>query len=123
MDCQDWCMTYRTVGQLAQIIIQQVDNTKPEYESHPAPVLYGIYIPPAMRSSDKIMGDFWVIVIDVLQEPCAFVMRSQEVKDDAHRGEKDGRISYWLQPKAYDKEDFREKWDRIVQGEVLLTTP
>ena len=50
MDCQDWCMTYRTVGQPAQIIIQQVDNTKPEYESHPAPVLYGIYIPPAMRT-------------------------------------------------------------------------
>ena len=43
---------------------------------------------------DKIMGDFWVIVNDVLEKPNAFVMLPSKVKENAHRGERDGRVSY-----------------------------
>jgi hypothetical protein len=75
---------------------------------------------PVGTRLDKIMGDFWVIVIDVLQQPCAFVMLPSEVIRGVHRGEKDGRVSYWLQPAAYDKEDFREKWDRIGHGDDAI---
>jgi hypothetical protein len=32
-----------------------------------------------------------------------------------HRAEKDGKVSYWLQPRGYAKE-FREKWGRIGSG-------
>jgi hypothetical protein len=75
---------------------------------------------PIGTGLDKIMGDFWVIVTNVSQElPCAFVMLPSEVKEMAHRGEKDGRVSYWLQPAAYDTEDFREKWDRIGHGDAV----
>jgi restriction endonuclease Mrr len=35
----------------------------------------------------------------------------------AHRGEKDGRVSYWLQPNKYHTDEFREKWDRIGRGD------
>jgi hypothetical protein len=32
--------------------------------------------------------------------PESFIMLPSEVKALAHKGEKDGRVSYWLQPKA-----------------------
>ena len=66
---------------------------------------------------DKIMGDFWVIVNDVLEKPNAFVMLPSEVKENVHRGERDGRVSYWLQPSSYDKEEYREAWNRIGRGD------
>ena len=74
---------------------------------------------PIGATLDKIMGDFWVIVNNVLQEPCACVMLTSEVKERVHRGEKDGRISYWLQPTSYDREEYREAWERIGRGDKL----
>lgn len=71
---------------------------------------------PIGTALDKIMGDFWVIVNNVLREPCAFVMLPSEVKKRVHRGEKDGRISYWLQPTSYNREEYREAWGRIGRG-------
>jgi hypothetical protein len=71
---------------------------------------------PIGTSLDKIMGYFWIIVNNVAQGPCAFVMLPSEVKEKAHRGEKDGRISYWLQPTSYDTDEFREMWHRIGHG-------
>jgi len=75
---------------------------------------------PIGANLEKVMGDFWVIVTNVIQEPCAFIMKPSEVKSEVHRGEKEGRISRWLQPSAYDKDDFREKWDRIGRGDEII---
>jgi hypothetical protein len=44
-------------------------------------------------------------------------MLPSEVRERAHRGEKDGRVSYWLQPKAYDAACFREAFARIGRGD------
>ena len=71
---------------------------------------------PLGQNLDKIMGDFWIVVNNVTQEPNAFILRPEEIKKRAHRGEKNGKISYWLQPKAYDKPEFKEAWDRIGHG-------
>ncbi|NQT11834.1 MAG: hypothetical protein HQ582_03740 [Planctomycetes bacterium] len=71
---------------------------------------------PLGKTLDRIIGDFWVIVTKTDGDPCAYVMLPSEVTDGAHRGEKDGRVSYWLQPNAYDLEDFHEAWDRIGDG-------
>jgi hypothetical protein len=49
--------------------------------------------------------------------PVCFVMKQEEVKQLAHRGEKEGRVSYWLQPNQYDTDHFREAWDRIGRGD------
>lgn len=68
---------------------------------------------PLGKSLDGVMGDYWIIVNNVSTEPKAFVMLPSEVRESAHRGEKDGRISYWLQPAAYEKPDFTEAWSRI----------
>ena len=72
---------------------------------------------PLGLSLDKIMGDFWVIVNKVASpSPLAFILLPSEVRERAHRGEKDGRVSYWLQPRDYEQESFREAWARIGHG-------
>jgi hypothetical protein len=71
---------------------------------------------PLGSSLDKIMGDFWIIVNRVASAPSAFVLLPAEVKDLAHRGEKDDRVSFWLQPTSYDQDQFKEKWERIGRG-------
>lgn len=68
---------------------------------------------PLGLSLDKIMGDYWIIVNKLSSAPSAFVMLPSEVREGAHRGEKDGRVSFWLQPGAYDRDAFREAWERI----------
>jgi hypothetical protein len=51
------------------------------------------------------------------------VLTPAEARQSAHRGEKNGKISFWLQPAQYEQKQFLEKWDRIGQGEpALLTT-
>lgn len=74
---------------------------------------------PLGTSLDKIMGDFWVIVNKVATPtPSAFVLLPSEVRERAHRGEKDGRVSFWLQPADYEQDPFREAWERIGHGGV-----
>lgn len=68
---------------------------------------------PLGTTLEKVMGDFWVIVNKVTTSPSAFVLLPSEVKERAQRVEKDGRVSFWLSPKDYDQEPFREAWDRI----------
>jgi hypothetical protein len=62
------------------------------------------------------MGDFWIVVNRVVTAPTAYILLPAEVKSLADRGEKDGRVSFWLQPKDYDQESFKEAWKRIDEG-------
>lgn len=71
---------------------------------------------PLGGTLEKIMGHWWVIINKVASSPTAFIMLPAEVKERAHRGEKDGRVSYWLQPTDYDHNDFKEAWGRIGNG-------
>jgi hypothetical protein len=73
---------------------------------------------PLGTSLDKIMGDYWVIINRIATTPTTFILRPGEVLSLAKRGEKDGRISYWLQPKDYETETFKEAWERIGHGGV-----
>ncbi len=62
----------------------------------------------------RLLGDFFVICGNVASDaPECFVLKSEEVRALAHRGEKEGRVSCWLQPKDYAVQKFREAWDRI----------
>lgn len=49
---------------------------------------------PLGKTLDKIIGDFWIIVNNVLSDPQTYILLPQEVKDLAHRGEKDGRAAF-----------------------------
>lgn len=62
-------------------------------------------------------GDFFIICQNIISDkPICFVMTPEEVRKDAHKGEKNGKISYWLQPKKYESPEFREQWERIGMG-------
>jgi hypothetical protein len=68
---------------------------------------------PLGTSIDRLMGDFWLVVTNVGAQPESYVLLPEEVRRLAHRGEKDGRVSFWLQPRSYDVDAFREAWVRI----------
>jgi len=72
---------------------------------------------PLGTSVENLLGDFWVIVADVVSNPVAFILTPDEVRELAHRGERNGRVSFWLQPKSYDRDEFREAWHRIGRGD------
>lgn len=66
---------------------------------------------------DRLFGDFFVICRNAVADaPECFVLLPQEVRILAHRGVKDGRVSFWLQPKNYAVDKYREAWDRIGSG-------
>lgn len=71
---------------------------------------------PLGLSLDKVMGDFWVIVNNLDGTPGVFIMLPSEVRAAAHRGEKEGRVSFWLQPKSYMIADYADRWDRLPAG-------
>jgi hypothetical protein len=60
---------------------------------------------------DLLVIDGLSLPVPGAANPVCFVMKQEEVKQLAHRGEKEGRVSYWLQPN--DTDHFREAWDRI----------
>lgn len=68
---------------------------------------------PIGTSLDKVMGDYWAIINRVATSPTAHILVPAEVLALARRGEKEGRISFWLQPPDYDQPQFREAWERI----------
>ena len=75
---------------------------------------------PLGTDLEKIMGDFWIILNNLANEPTVFILLPSEVKERAHRGEIDGRVSFWLQPAAYDQPFFREAWERLPSASTPL---
>jgi hypothetical protein len=73
---------------------------------------------PLGTKIDNLMGDYWVIVNNLQSIPSAYILTPGEVQSLAHKGEKDGRISFWLQPKEYAQPQFLNAWHRIGTGDV-----
>jgi len=73
---------------------------------------------PLGKSLGNIIGDYWIIVNNLLKTPRSYIMLPNEIKSLSHRGEKDGKISYWLQPVNYIKDDYLEAWSRIGFGDT-----
>jgi hypothetical protein len=72
---------------------------------------------PLSNKLDHLFANFVVICRHVIREtPECFVLTPEQVRRLAHRGEKDDKVSFWLQPRAYEVEEFRERWDRIGSG-------
>jgi len=79
---------------------------------------------PLGPSLDKCMGDYWIVINRAIEDkPSAFILLPSEVKTLAHRGEKDGKISYWLQPSGYDRPEFKDAWERIGHGGLDSIAP
>ena len=72
---------------------------------------------PLGKHLDHLFADFFVICRNVIEAtPECFILTPSEVRELAHRGEKDGRVSYWLQPRDYETNDFKDAWLRIGNG-------
>lgn len=82
---------------------------------------------------EKLVEDFVVVCNGVVKpdgNPDCFILKRDEVievfkKQDAKKREskelenpdkQNKQDQYWLEPKDYDSDDFREKWNRIEQG-------
>lgn len=70
---------------------------------------------PLGGSLDTLRSHWWIITIHAnTPTPKCYVMTLDEVKAAAHRGENAvGKVSYWLQPKAYALDVYEEAWDRL----------
>jgi hypothetical protein len=72
---------------------------------------------PLSNKLDNLFADFVVVCRHVAKEiPECFVLTPAEIRNVVHRGEKNGKVSFWLQPRDYAKDEFREKWERIGFG-------
>ena len=96
------------------------DNTGTEFIGVQVKALSKRNPVPLGTDLEKIMGDFWIIVNNLSTKPTALIMKPAEVKERAHRAEKEGRVSFWLQPTAYDQPLFREAWDRLSTAPIPL---
>jgi hypothetical protein len=77
---------------------------------------------PLGNKLDNLFADFVVICRYVLRDqPECFILTPTECKQLAHRGVKGDKVSFWLQPKQYEAEAFREQWERVGPG--LVVTP
>ena len=74
---------------------------------------------PLGSTLDKIMSDYWVVLNDLAKTPVAFILLPSEVRQLAVRNEKDGKESFWLQPREYEQPAYREAWQRIGFGHSL----
>ncbi len=72
---------------------------------------------PLGATFDNLLADYVVVCRKVVEDnPECFVLTPEEVKQLANRNEKDGKVSYWLEPRDYETERFREGWGRIGGG-------
>src|SRR3546814_3397078 len=76
---------------------------------------------PLGGSLDRLCSHWWVVTINAnTASPTCFVLTLDEVKAAAHRGvNQAGTASYWLQPKSYALEEYREAWDRLGSPDAL----
>lgn len=75
---------------------------------------------PLGHGLDNLIADWFVVLNQAVrfpEAPACFVMTTPEVERLVHISA-DGKHSHWLQPKTYDTDEFRERWDRIGRGDL-----
>jgi hypothetical protein len=62
------------------------------------------------KSLDSVTCDWWLVVVNVYDEPTTYVMTPDEIRESA-RHYKDG---HWAQGSAFDTDTTHNAWDRIL---------
>ncbi len=66
---------------------------------------------------DGFIAEFVIVCRKVRADsPESFVLTSRDVVERAHRGGSDSKPTYWLETKAYEGDQFRERWEKIGSG-------
>lgn len=75
---------------------------------------------PLGLSLENLRSEWWVVTTSANSDsPVCYVINLQEVRSLATQ-DKSGKRAYWLEPRTYDCDEFRDAWDRI--GASLTTT-
>lgn len=68
---------------------------------------------PLGKYIDALRSDWWIITMGANSDsPVCFILKRQEVQQLASQDANGG--AYWLNPPAYDRDEFREAWHRIA---------
>lgn len=67
---------------------------------------------PLGTKIDDLRSEWWVVTINANSDnPTCYIMRKEEVRLRASQDKNGG--AYWLEPRDYDHDEFRNAWDRI----------
>lgn len=67
---------------------------------------------PLGTELDSLRSDWWIITIKANSDaPICFIMTTEEVRRSATQDKNGGRC--WLEPRDYDRDDYRDAWSRI----------
>ncbi|SPU43064.1 hypothetical protein [Brevundimonas diminuta] len=70
---------------------------------------------PLGTALEGLRSDWWVITIKANSDaPTCFVMTGDEVRQSASQDKNGGR--FWLEPRDYDRDEYRDGWARIGTG-------
>jgi hypothetical protein len=73
---------------------------------------------PLGRSIENLRSEWWVITIHAnSDQPVCFVMRKEEVEANASQDKNGG--AFWLEPRDYDRDEYRNAWDRIGMAPTI----
>ncbi|SEP10165.1 hypothetical protein SAMN02799625_04682 [Methylobacterium sp. UNC300MFChir4.1] len=80
---------------------------------------------PLGGSLRTLRSQWWVVTVEAnTATPTCYVLTLDEVRDGAHRGVNTaGKVSYWLQPKAYTLPEYHDAWGRLGQPGVRESAP
>ena len=72
---------------------------------------------PLGANIDHLIAEYFIICVrDSSNNPKCYILDTKDIIKQAHKGEKDGRISYWLQRPKYEKVNYLENWEIIGSG-------
>jgi hypothetical protein len=72
---------------------------------------------PLGRNVETLRSEWWVITIHANSDnPKSYVMRLEEVRALASQDKNGG--AWWLEPRGYDRPEFRDAWQRLIPSAV-----
>jgi hypothetical protein len=68
---------------------------------------------PLGRDLTTLRSEWWVVTVNAnSDDPVCYILTLDEVRKLASQ-DKGGQQAYWLEPRDYDRDEFKNAWDRI----------
>lgn len=94
----------------SDLIVTDADETR--FFGVQSKALSKRYAVPLGANLADLRSDWWIITLHANSDaPVCFVLRLDDVRDLASQDKNGGK--WWLEPKAYDQDEFREAWHRL----------
>jgi hypothetical protein len=94
----------------SDLIVTNADET--QFFGVQSKALSKRYAVPLGLNLAELRSDWWVITLHANSDaPVCYVLRLDDVRNLASQDKNGGK--WWLEPKAYDRSEFREAWHRL----------